>query len=433
MSRLLRLYEKKRGHRRTGSTKLGSLGEALFFSTFLTVGLGGLIAMLLLIVWPEWRANRHFVETSCKVLDKKLDVTHGDNGQSYRPDVHIEYQVSGKPFNVVTYDATRMTMSSKTKADAALAQFEVGKQYSCWYDPMNPNSAVIVRGYSGWMYLLLLIPLSFMAIGGGGLAYTLLHWGTSAERRASLTQRAANLNLLNEPDDDGTLYPNIPEAGDLKNSPGTKLAYRLPIATATGWALFGTFVACVVCNVITWVFVVRVIRSHLQGQPEWFLTLVVVPFVAAGLWLVYALVRQFLLATGIGPTRVEVSQHPLHPGEHCELLILQAGRLTMNALEVLLVCEEYATYRQGTDTRTEQREVYRQQVFRREGFSIDQTTPFEAMCQLVIPHTAMHSFKSEHNEVRWKLLVKGNVAGWPDYDRGFPVIVYPAGHRETKA
>ena len=39
---------------------------------------------------------------------------------------------------------------------------------------------------------------------------------------------------------------------------------------------------------------------------------------------------------------------------------------------------------------------------------------------------AMHSFKSTHNEVRWKLIVKGDVRGWPNYEREFPLLVYPA-------
>jgi len=37
----------------------------------------------------------------------------------------------------------------------------------------------------------------------------------------------------------------------------------------------------------------------------------------------------------------------------------------------------------------------------------------------------MHSFRSGHNEVSWKIVVKGDVAGWPDYERSFPLIVYP--------
>jgi hypothetical protein len=126
---------------------------------------------------------------------------------------------------------------------------------------------------------------------------------------------------------------------------------------------------------------------------------------------------------------VEISDHPLRPGEECRLFVSQAGRLKMNSLEVLLVCEEAATYRQGTDTRTETREVCRQEVFRREGFEVRHGMPFEAECELVVPAGAMHSFKADHNEVNWRLVVRGNAAGWPDYKRAFPVIIHPPNGR----
>ena len=72
MARLFRLYEKKRGDRRTGSKKLGSLGEALFFVAFLCVGCGALATMLSTLIIPEWRANRQYVEASCTVLAKQV-------------------------------------------------------------------------------------------------------------------------------------------------------------------------------------------------------------------------------------------------------------------------------------------------------------------------------------------------------------------------
>ena len=79
---------------------------------------------------------------------------------------------------------------------AILDQFEIGQEYPCWYDPIDPHRVVLVRGYSPWLYVSLLIPLSFMIIGGGRLIYTLFHWNTSDERRALLTQRAAQLDLF---------------------------------------------------------------------------------------------------------------------------------------------------------------------------------------------------------------------------------------------
>jgi hypothetical protein len=101
-------------------------------------------------------------------------------------------------------------------------------------------------------------------------------------------------------------------------------------------------------------------------------------------------------------------------------------------MRVLLVCEESATYRQGTNTRTETQEAFRQTLFVREGFSIESGLPFETEIDLPLPKGAMHSFKSDHNEINWLLVVEGDVARWPDYKRRFPVIVRPAGEENVR-
>ena len=426
VSRLLRLYEKKRGDRRTGSSKLGSVGEAFFFSVFLLVGLAAFSMMLMTTVWPELRANRHFVETKCKVLSRAISEHRGESGVTYRPDVQIEFEVAGEKYRPTAYDAARAFSTGREKAQQAIDQFQVGKEYPCWYDPMDPQDVVLVLGYSGGTYLLLLVPLSFIAIGGGGLTYTLWHWGTSAERRSAIAQRAASIDLLNDPIGQRGDFPQIPSDTDWKSSPGTKLAYRLPIGSAPGWQLFAVFATCLIWNGITSVFVVFAIRSHLQGRPEWFLTIFIIPFVVIGIVIIYALIRQLLITTGVGPTRMEISQHPLQPGSECELYLSQEGRLKMNTLEVLLVCDEQATYRQGTDTRTDHRRVFKRSVYRRDNFEIDQAVPFEQQWKIRVPENVMHSFKSTHNEVKWKLLVKANLAGWPDFEREYPVLVFPS-------
>ena len=45
--RSFRYYGKKRGHRRTGSPALGSVGEAVFFAVLLLLGCGGLVQTVL--------------------------------------------------------------------------------------------------------------------------------------------------------------------------------------------------------------------------------------------------------------------------------------------------------------------------------------------------------------------------------------------------
>ncbi len=173
-------------------------------------------------------------------------------------------------------------------------------------------------------------------------------------------------------------------------------------------------------------FAVIAIRRHMAGRPDWFLTLFIVPCVLLGLAAIGFFLRQLLVTTGIGPTLMEISDHPFEPGGQYCLFLSQSGRLTINSMGVWLVCEEAATYRQGTNTRTETQEVHRQELFCRQQFQIERGLRFETEIELSVPEGAMHSFKADHNEINWALAVEGDVVGWPRYKRSFPVIVRPA-------
>ncbi len=292
MARAFRYYGKKRGHRRTGSPKLGSVGEAAFFAALLLLGCGGLVWLCSAFVLPQWRVN--------------------------------------------------------------------------W-----------------WVWPLLTVPGSFITIGAGGLIYTLLRWGKSAERRASIARRAQRRKLFH-PNADAVRFPFIPEGADMTNSPGTTLKFRLPIAGAAGWALAGVLAFCVLWNGAVAVLAVMAIRAHLAGQPDWRRTLFVVPFLLIGVGAVVYFLRRLLVAAGIGPTRLEISDHPLQPGGEYRLFLSQSGRMRVKALRVSLACEEAATYRQGTNARSETREVYRQELFRSEDFEIS-GQPFESPIEFACP------------------------------------------------
>jgi hypothetical protein len=136
-------------------------------------------------------------------------------------------------------------------------------------------------------------------------------------------------------------------------------------------------------------------------------------------------VRQLRIVLGVGPTVVEVSAFPLVAGDPARLYVRQSGALQVRALRVTLVCEESATYRQGTDTRTEKRCVYRGDVHRAADFAVEKDRPYEARGELAVPRTAMHSFKAGHNEVRWELEVEAELAGLPKYRQEYPLVVRP--------
>jgi hypothetical protein len=426
LARGFQFYQKKRGNRRTGSNALGSLGEGVFFGVFFLIGCIGLALILATIVVPDWRVNHEFVETQCTVLGKAVREEETEGGVLYRPEIRIEYRIGDELRRTTTYDIRNAFSAGREAKEAVLDRFTKDQSYPCWYDPADPDVVVLVRGYNWWFWLLLVVPSAFILIGGAGLFYTMLHWGKSAERRAAIVGRSATLPLFEGNGHAKPGFPNIPARIDVTDSPGTTLAFRLPVATSQAWAVLGSFALCVFWNGIVSIFAIVAVGCHLEGRPDWRLTIFTIPFLLVGLGTVYFFIRQFLVATGTGRTLVEISDHPLRPGQTCSLCLSQSGRLKMKSLELLLVCDEEATYQQGTNTRTETQRVYEQRIFRREDFEIQGDKPFDVRCDVTVPSGAMHSFKSAHNEISWRVLVKGDVDGWPAYQRSFPVIIYPS-------
>lgn len=430
MARAFRYYGKKRGHRRTGSPKLGSVGEAIFFAALLLLGCAGLVWLFSTFVVPEWRVNHEFIEAPCKVLKTEIVESMGKDGMLFAPRLTLEYNIDGKTSmrSESRYDVHGGYFDNRDSARAVLNDFRLytrsrDNRYPCWYDPSDPQLVVLTRGYGWWVWVGFTVPVSFVIIGAGGLIYALLRWGKSVERRAAIARRASARRLFHTGDNGD--YPFVPQGADMTNSPGTKLKFRLPMAGAAGWALFGMLTFCVAWNGAVTVLIVVVIRGFLAGHADWPLTLFVIPFLAIGIAAIVCFLRRLLTAAGIGPTRLEISDHPLQPGDLYRLFLTQTGRLRIKLLRVSLVCEEAATYRQGTNARSETREVYRQELFRQEDVDIvDQ--PFETEIELTVPRRAMHSFAAEHNEINWTLVVDGEPAGWQHYRRAFPVVISPA-------
>ena len=426
MARNFRYFEKKRGHRRTGSRLFGSVGEAIFFAVLLVVGCAAIVSGIAWLIIPEWRVNHGFVEHTCKVIEKRVAPVQGEKGQLFRPELKIDYEVQGVTYSPWTYDIHHTPRSSEAEAQAIIDGFREQETCPCWYDPADPNIAVLVRGYQWWIWPALLIPASFVVIGIGGLVYTALNWGKSAERRAAAVRSVPAAELFDLPVAVDPKYPYIPDCSEITSSPGTRLAYRLPLTHSPGWTLFGLLAACVAWNGAVSVFVVMALLSYLKGAPDWLMTLFIVPFLVVGVALVVVFVRLLRYMAGIGPTLVEISDHPLLPGNRYRFFLSQSGNLTLKSIEVALICEEEAVFRQGTNARTESREVFRQPLYAGGSAVVRPGEPLEAECDLPIPAEAMHSFRAAHNQVQWKLIVRGELVGWHGFQRSFPVVVRPA-------
>jgi len=428
VARNFRYFEKKRGHRRTGSRLLGSVGEAIFFTVMLVVGCAAIFFGVACLIVPEWRVNHGFVEHTCKVVEKQVVEVPSEKGLLFQPVFKIDYQIQGKTYLQKTYyDIHHSTRSTRDQARAVIEGFSVGETYPCWYDPADPNITVLVRGYQWWIWPALLIPVSFVIIGIGGLVFTVLQWGKSLEHRAAAVRSVPAPELFDLPASVDPKYPYVPDCSEITSSPGTRLAYRLPLTQSPGWTLFGLLVACVAWNGAVSVFVVMAVHSILAGISDWLMTLFIVPFLAVGIALVVVFARLLRHTAGIGPTLVEISDHPLLPGHGYRLFLSQSGNLKLTTIAVSLICEEEAVFRQGTNARIESREVFRQSLYSGASAIIRPDEPLEAECDLRIPAEAMHSFRASHNQVQWKLIVHGEVIGWHGFQRSFPVVVRPLG------
>jgi hypothetical protein len=165
----------------------------------------------------------------------------------------------------------------------------------------------------------------------------------------------------------------------------------------------------------------------LGGRIDWWLFALLVPFLGVGIGGIVLFIRSLVFATAVGPTQLEISDHPLLPGGRYDVLLAQGGTGTFRTLTLTLELEEQATFRQGTDTRTEQLVVWRQTVASFADVGAAPDSRFESRAVIDVPRDAMHSFTSAHNAVRWRLVVRGTPERWPELCRTFPVVVFPLG------
>lgn len=278
------------------------------------------------------------------------------------------------------------------------------------------------RGY----WSMVLVIFTFVVIGGGGLVRTLLTINASPERRSALARHAADLELLADALPSRGDVPNIPHHPDMTNSPGVLLPFRLPPSDTPAWKLFAGATLCVAWLSAAVSILVFAIKQLQTGQPGWLLLGFGAPFLCVGVWAFHFFVRQLWGLASIGPTNAEVSHVPFQPGHEYEAAFSQAGALQFKALELWLVCEEEATFLQGTDIRAETNVTYRQLLHREQKVKIEPGQPYMQICRLQIPQDSMHTFQSVHNAINWKLVVRAEPLSLPPVERSFPILVYPA-------
>jgi hypothetical protein len=270
------------------------------------------------------------------------------------------------------------------------------------------------------------VPLLALVLSGLGAWY----WyprGSAGDRAESALARQLEQGVAQA-------GPPLPDL-ELSDSPGTVLAVCLkPEMTPVADLLAKGIVFAVVLG-IGLLFAGIGVRGWKQGDWGGLLC----PGVMGGIFLITSLVlgAVFLKALrvflAVGPTRVELAAHPLIVGQQVELHVAQEGSgLRVAEFEVVLLCEEQATYRQGTDTITDKKLVVRLPLLKQTHFQVDRDRPFEARGTLALPADAMHSFKAANNALVWKVRVRAELENGLDFERDHVVLVLPPHYEEMR-
>jgi hypothetical protein len=403
----------------------------MFHGALLAAGLVFGAVLITGVAVPEWRINHHFIETRGRLVAtglvrRSVDGT-GTASVTWRPCVRLRYPAGGRERESWSMAPATVATPDRDAAAARAAGWRIGSEVTCWFDPDEPDNVVLERGYNWWMWLLtLLLPGALVGFGGSGLVRAVSRWRRSEEAIAAAPGFPGLLDPISPALRDAPDHPSVPSCEDLVNSPGTILRYRLPIESPENWTLLGLGLFALLWNaVLVVLFVGAGLVSDTDGR-DWLRLAVLGPFFAVGCVGIGLFIRRLVLAAAVGTTRVEVSDHPLRPGGRYDVMLAQGGSGTLRRLEVSLELEEQATFRQGTDTRTERLVVWRRPVQSWHDVQLVPGTSFEARVGVVVPPEAMHSFASDHNAVRWRLVVRGTPTRWPPFVRVFPVIVFPA-------
>ena len=284
----------------------------------------------------------------------------------------------------------------------------------------SPQTNIYPIGFGFW--LMVLAMASIAGIGGVGFLYRILTVATSNEHRHALSKQA---QAIGKRSDFNRSPPTVPRLGNLMDSPGVHLAFRLPSRRPDTHPLILRGLFALAWNGLIAVLIVFCVQSLLDARPEWLLIVLLFPFCILG----FFAARNFLIhlrhSSRIGGTTVEVSALPLVAGQSYQLYFAQYGRVSLRKLSIKLVCEETATYHQGTDLRVESVVVHETLIREATKCRADYDSPIELHCHFQLPPDLMHSFQSDHNAIHWKILVEGVPARWPSYYRSFPVIVFP--------
>ncbi len=335
-----------------------------------------------------------WLETPCTIVSSTVRSHSTDDGTTYSVDILFQYTIDGVDYRSNRYDFVNFSSSGFESKREIVGRYPEGSDSVCFVDPHDPTRAVLVRDFRP-AYFVGLFPLLFL-VAGAAVAW----WGFKIRKRAPTPWAT----------------PVVPFEAGAVHADGTLAPKQSPVAK-----VFAVLIFALIWNGIVSVFLVVFVREWQRGQHAWGTALFLTPFVIVGL-ASFVMVGYSVLAAFNPRPRLTLDPASPRLGESIALEWRFDGRSRrIQHLDIAIEGREEATYRRGTDSRTDTEVFLRIRVAEaRHGLEIARGSS-----HVRIPEDTMHSFAADHNRVVWVVKLRGEIARWPDVDEEFEITVRP--------
>lgn len=333
--------------------------------------------------------------TPCTVLSSAVEESSSSDGSTYRVAVTYSYEVDGRPYTADRYRFLGGSSSGRSGKQKVVDRLSPGTVTTCYVKPGEPAQAVMNRGL-GAEYFFALIPGIFVAVGVGGIWFT----------RRQIKQI------------------NVKKAG-VPTKPQSALSRALAYESATtlrpkygpGMRLLGHAVLAAIWNGITgtaiWAVLTQETGNH--GCVIAFLSV----FALIGALMLIGLPYQFLKLFNPRPAlTLDRAGIPLGGSATVSWSFTGAVR-RIAKLKIVLEGREQASYRQGTNTKTDTALFASIPVVETE----DPIAVHRGRATITLPTNTMHSFEAENNKILWVFKLHGDIPNWPDVEEEIPALV----------
>ncbi|MEN8126423.1 MAG: DUF3592 domain-containing protein [Planctomycetota bacterium] len=389
------------------SAKTGKVAGVLFGLVFVLVGTGFSYWLLIRPLIKTQQA-KSWAEAPCTIISAEVGSHSDSDGTTYSIDITYEYEFSGRAYRSDRYDFIGGSSSGRSGKQAVVDRYKEADNPVCFVNPENPSEAVLQRDFTA-KNLIGLFPLIFVVAGIAVIIGVIKH-----KKRKNMPWLPKAASADSEPDENE--YGFERGAIDTSEEPITLKADASQLGK-----LFGVVFFCLFWNGIVSVFVYQAIQGFRRGDPDWFLTLFMIPFVLIGLGAIGFVFYQIL---ALFNPRYTLMLQPgqIYPGTTGVLGWQARGKASrVQHLSITLTGREEATYRVGTNTCTAKNTFFEMELVDSRDFH----EIVSGQIGFAIPADTMHSFEADNNKIIWSIKVNGDIARWPDAKHSYKTVISP--------